>query len=74
MSQMYREKIETIFLKHILLDQKKRFFRIMCTLFQRVHKFYFPYQESELKDLADQMELRAKELKSQEAMLQTKVS
>ncbi|XP_075957093.1 uncharacterized protein cep164 isoform X2 [Anarhichas minor] len=31
-------------------------------------------KESELEDLADQMELRAKELKSQEAMLQTKAA
>ncbi|XP_030601256.1 centrosomal protein of 164 kDa isoform X3 [Archocentrus centrarchus] len=31
-------------------------------------------KESELQDLADQLELRAKELKSQEAMLQTKAS
>ncbi|XP_044057299.1 centrosomal protein of 164 kDa-like isoform X2 [Siniperca chuatsi] len=31
-------------------------------------------KESELQDLADQMELRAKELKSQEAMLQTKAA
>ncbi|XP_039987698.1 centrosomal protein of 164 kDa-like [Xiphias gladius] len=31
-------------------------------------------KESELRDLADQLELRAKELKSQEAMLQTKVA
>ncbi|XP_040902770.1 centrosomal protein of 164 kDa-like isoform X1 [Toxotes jaculatrix] len=31
-------------------------------------------KESELQDLADQLELRAKELKSQEAMLQTKVA
>ncbi|XP_022616186.1 centrosomal protein of 164 kDa-like [Seriola dumerili] len=31
-------------------------------------------KESELQDLADQIELRAKELKSQEAMLQTKVA
>ncbi|XP_041796860.1 centrosomal protein of 164 kDa-like isoform X2 [Chelmon rostratus] len=31
-------------------------------------------KESELQDLADQMELRAKELRSQEAMLQTKAA
>ncbi|XP_076590694.1 uncharacterized protein cep164 isoform X2 [Chaetodon auriga] len=31
-------------------------------------------RESQLQDLADQMELRAKELKSQEAMLQTKAA
>ncbi|XP_029302316.1 centrosomal protein of 164 kDa [Cottoperca gobio] len=31
-------------------------------------------KESELEDLADQMELRAKELKSQEVMLQTKIA
>ncbi|XP_044210486.1 centrosomal protein of 164 kDa-like isoform X1 [Thunnus albacares] len=31
-------------------------------------------KESELQDLADQLELRAKELKSQEAMLQTKAA
>ncbi|XP_034404233.1 centrosomal protein of 164 kDa-like [Cyclopterus lumpus] len=31
-------------------------------------------QESELEDLADQMELRAKELRGQEAMLQTKAA
>lgn len=37
------------------------------------HLSYFFYKESELQDLADKLELRAKELKSQEAMLQTKV-
>lgn len=34
---------------------------------------YLVCKESELEDLANQMELRAKELKSQEAMLQNKV-
>lgn len=35
---------------------------------------HFFVQESELQDLVDQLELRTKELKSQEAMLQAKVS
>lgn len=47
--------------------------KIINTLFQRINLSYFLYQESELQDLADQLELRAKELKSQEAVLQTKV-
>lgn len=34
---------------------------------------FFFIKESELQDLTDQLELRSKELKSQEAMLQTKV-
>lgn len=41
--------------------------------FQTIQSSYFLLQESELRDLADKLELREKELQGLEVLLQTKV-